>query len=825
MCGRAAISLVFALFVFSSFGRFCKAACSAREIENNEYGLLQVCGKVDGVHVWKPLCAEPNPEKTASVFCRSTLCEKDCNLFNFTTIKESVTGFRYQCEAGDNKVKHCTRTIEECYSVINTLNCECSLTECPVNYTKPNYCSSNACSCTPGYVGENCTDSVCELGKVQGYEPVELCGDPLGEHDWFSICLSRDLSVIRSLCRSKSSCRSDCNQAQFTFQPPNNGIMGYNVTCNDTADGLSQCELSYGNCTTGVLFTLECEYNSTCHCMNGGFCYGNGYCLCPGKNMGDACETILTVTDDSKTIRRAFVGVGVTILILICICLCICVFSLFAYIKSRPSELKNLERRIIFTTLKPNRSVVESHEDAVYASVKLDEMTESTPRVRGQNRYSDVANRSVNVAEYTVSNPVNHVAAVPAVANESANKSERSYTQHVSIDNVLYKSVVPKSQSIPASETGDTTFLKKPHSNSSSVVLSHKQRVEKKKVEVLKEGESYFSKKVDFVTPPTDVNSIYNTMSDLRFREINPDCISLQGNIGTGCFGTVYQAEWNVEEGTAPVLVAVKCLKENADSKLRISFLTEAAIMGQFNHPNVIRLLGIVSIAEPYMLVVELMEGDLKHLLTTISSAPFDSDSVSQYLLSITRDIVRGMKYLSSKHFIHRDLAARNVLVGSDKTCKIGDFGLAKWIDDDKDYYKVKSGGMIAVRWAAAESLFYRRYSEKSDVWSFGMTLFEIWSLGWKPWPQYSNEEVIGLVSNNTLQGPPTGCPYEIYSLMAKTWRIEPSERPSFREIAQFFEQENSILLRIPEELKREQAGQLGNDPILSASLFPELRN
>lgn len=823
MCGKVVISLVFALSIFNFLGQFCEADCGTRDIANNEVGLLQVCDKVDGDTSWYPLCAEPTPEKTASVFCRATLCDKDCNQFNFTTLKRMATGLKYQCEAGENKAKHCKRTIEMCNSIITTLNCECSLTEekCPSNYTNPNYCSSSTCSCTPGYDGDNCTDSVCEIGKIKSADPVRLCGDPFGEHDWFPVCPSHDLSVIRSLCRSKSSCRTECNQAQYTFQPPDNDIMGYDVTCNDTADGLSQCELSYGNCTTGVLSMLECIENTTCQCSNGGFCYDNGACLCPGNYTGDICETyILNTVEDPILVRRILFGLFGSILILLCICLCTCVISLIVYIKSRPTDLQNLEKRIIFTTLEPSRSVEQ--EDALYTSVKLEEMTESIPRAR-DNRYSDVASRSVHVAEYMVCNPTNQVTVVPVVANETASRRDRCYTQQASVDNDIYNPV------IPASEQGDTSNIvsspKIPHHYCSSVVLSHKQRVEKKKGELLKEGESYFAKKEDFMTPPTDVNSIYNTMSELKFREINSDCISLQRIIGTGCFGMVHLAEWKIEQDTAPISVAVKLLKENADSQLRISFLTEAATMGQFNHPNVVRLLGIVSITEPYMLVVELMEGDLNDLLTTISSVPFNSESVSQYLLSITRDVVRGMKYLSSKHFIHRDLAARNVLVGSDKKCKIGDFGLAKWIDDDKDYYKVKSGGMVAVRWAAAEALFYRRYSEKSDVWSFGMTLFEIWSLGQKPWPQYSNVEVIGLVSNNTLQGPPTGCPYEIYSLMAKTWRINPSERPTFREIAQFFEQENAILLRIPEELKYEKAGQLGNDPILSASLFPELRD
>ncbi|KAI6657553.1 Dual specificity protein kinase splB-like [Oopsacas minuta] len=849
MCCKAVIKLVFALTVFGHLEQFCNAECDARSIQVSEDG-LEVCERYKDNKIWLPLCADPTPDKTANVFCRSSsfACEKECNLFNYTVIPRSIYGFIFRCEASDSKAKHCDVTTGHCSFIIDTLNCECNH-DCPLGYFSPNFCANNTCSCSPRYEEPTCQDRVkCEIGELRANSKspdspvVEICAESSGVNEWFPLCPSNSnfLSVVRPLCRSISSCRADCKKAIFSFLPSNdNTTIGYNVTCNSSASGLSLCDVTPTTCSTNTLSTLECFDNCITECRNGGICGGDGECLCPYPYTGETCDiytlntttssititTLINSTQDtglSNTEATILIFGAFSFVVIACIILSICVILLIVYIKSRPSKLQALEKTIIFTTRERivTTTSTEDTEEVVYASVKLEDMLVSTSNRSVENRYSSATNRTItNSVEYVNSGTL------PA-GDQGVRQRGRNYTNQHNVENQLYLSVLPGStdSSPKPVDINTSTLQHKPFLYSSSIVQSHQQRAEKMKGEIIKQGESYFSSTIAYRDPPGEVEGIYKEMSECKYREINLNCILLQEQLGIGCFGRVLRAEWKMEEDTDPIPVAVKCLNKNADSKLRLSFLTEAAIMGQFNHPNVLRLLGIVSVTEPYMLIIELMEGDLRNILATIASVTFDSDKLLQSLLLSTRDIVNGMEYLSSKHFVHRDLAARNVLVGSDRVCRIGDFGLSKRMHEDKDYYKVERGGVVAVRWTAPEALFFRRYSEKSDVWSLGMTLFEVWSVGQKPWGDYTNVEVIEMVGNKSIQGPPTGCPYQIYSLMVKTWNIEPTERLTFSEIAQFLKQDDRYLLDFPEDLKSGKAGQLGNDPALSASLFPELR-
>ena len=323
-----------------------------------------------------------------------------------------------------------------------------------------------------------------------------------------------------------------------------------------------------------------------------------------------------------------------------------------------------------------------------------------------------------------------------------------------------------------------------------------------------------------YIEPPSSLPQLENVFEQC-LNEIRRKDIQMGEEFASGQFGVVYRAVYHTEKGDIPV--AIKTLKEAANTDTKVAFMREAAILAQFQHPNVLRMIGVLTTQQPYMMVTELLKTELTDLLLKMKSAdPAHRQNLPPRLLRFCQEIAAGMKHLSEKHFIHRDLAARNVLVAKDLSCRIADFGMSRELHSDSEYY-TSSGGRVPLRWTAPEAVFYNKYSEKSDVWSFGMTMYEIWSLGEKPWGLYtSNDEIVEGMSQGKKLSPPTGCPRDVYRVMVETWRADASFRPTFSDAQVML---TDIQLPPPISGVNEPSLCLGNDPVLAQDLYLDLQH
>ncbi|XP_066493767.1 ephrin type-A receptor 2 isoform X2 [Tiliqua scincoides] len=274
--------------------------------------------------------------------------------------------------------------------------------------------------------------------------------------------------------------------------------------------------------------------------------------------------------------------------------------------------------------------------------------------------------------------------------------------------------------------------------------------------------------------------------------EIHPSCVSRQKVIGAGEFGEVYKGTLKTSKKDIPV--AIKTLKTGYTEKQRIDFLSEASIMGQFCHHNIIRLEGVVSKYKPFMIITEYMEnGALDKFLREK-----DGEFCVIQLVGMLRGIASGMKYLASMNYVHRDLAARNILVNSQLVCKVSDFGLSRVLEDDPDATYTTSGGKIPIRWTAPEAISHRKFTSASDVWSYGIVMWEVMSYGERPYWELSNHEVMKAINEGFRLPAPMDCPSAIYQLMMRCWQQERSQRPKFTDIVSILDK----LIRAPESLK-----------------------
>ncbi|XP_033333112.1 tyrosine-protein kinase transmembrane receptor Ror isoform X1 [Megalopta genalis] len=293
-------------------------------------------------------------------------------------------------------------------------------------------------------------------------------------------------------------------------------------------------------------------------------------------------------------------------------------------------------------------------------------------------------------------------------------------------------------------------------------------------------------------TPGTGtLSSGSSRTSNNRVPQFSTNNVVLLQELGEGAFGKVYKGELQTgNKCEPPIYVAVKTLKENASPKTQNDFKREVDLMTDLRHPNIICLLGVILKGEPMCMLFEYMtQGDLHEFLichSPRSDVPLNNGSgkilEQPEFLHIALQIASGMEYLASHHYVHRDLAARNCLVGDNLTVKISDFGLSRDIYSS-DYYRVQSKSLLPVRWMPPESIVYGKFTTESDVWSFGVVLWEIYSYGLQPYYGYNNQEVIDMIRSRQLLPCPEDCPTMIYSLMIECWHEVANRRPQFPEI------------------------------------------
>ncbi|QQP57186.1 Receptor protein-tyrosine kinase, partial [Caligus rogercresseyi] len=289
----------------------------------------------------------------------------------------------------------------------------------------------------------------------------------------------------------------------------------------------------------------------------------------------------------------------------------------------------------------------------------------------------------------------------------------------------------------------------------------------------------------------TMVMTGYEDNEPLRPTNIKPNLAKLKivreaelrcgGILGYGAFGTVYKGVWVPEGENVKIPVAVKVLREGTGSNANKEILEEAYIMASVEHPNLLQLLAVCMTSQ-MMLVTQLMP--LGCLLDYVRN---NKDKIgSKPLLNWCTQIARGMAHLEERRLVHRDLAARNVLVQTPSCVKITDFGLAKLLDINEDEYKA-AGGKMPIKWLALECIQHRIFTHKSDVWAFGVTVWELLTYGGRPYENIPARDVPDLLEKGERLAQPPICTIDVYMILIKCWMVDSECRPLFKELAEEF--------------------------------------
>ncbi|CAB1455625.1 unnamed protein product [Pleuronectes platessa] len=274
----------------------------------------------------------------------------------------------------------------------------------------------------------------------------------------------------------------------------------------------------------------------------------------------------------------------------------------------------------------------------------------------------------------------------------------------------------------------------------------------------------------------TGFNPYHNPNEVKRFNIQRSQLMIDEVELGCGNFGSVKKGVLKTDKGQ--IDVAIKVLKNENEKMVKEEMMREAEIMHQLNNPFIVRMLGLCN-AESLMLVMEMAAaGPLHKFLST------NKDSVTaENIVDLMHQVSMGMKYLEEKNFVHRDLAARNVLLVSKQFAKISDFGLSKALGADDNYYKARTAGKWPLKWYAPECINFHKFSSKSDVWSFGITMWEAFSYGGKPYRKMKGPDVTRFIeAGNRMECPPA-CSERMYAVMNECWTYKHEDRPDFKKV------------------------------------------
>ncbi|XP_064412163.1 tyrosine-protein kinase transmembrane receptor ROR2 [Latimeria chalumnae] len=297
------------------------------------------------------------------------------------------------------------------------------------------------------------------------------------------------------------------------------------------------------------------------------------------------------------------------------------------------------------------------------------------------------------------------------------------------------------------------------------------------------------------VSPSEDMEMpLINQHKQAKLKEVNLSAVRFLEELGEDRFGKVYKGHlYSAAPGEQTQVIAIKTLKDKVEVPLREEFRHEAMMRSRLQHPNIVCLLGIMTKEQPMRMIFSYTpHGDLHEFLVMRSphsdvGSTDDDKTVKSTLeladfLHILTQIAAGMEYLSSHHIVHKDLATRNVLVCDKLNMKISDLGIFREVYS-ADYYKLMGTSLLPIRWMAPEAIMYGKFSTDSDIWSYGVVVWEIFSYGLQPYCGFSNQDVIEMIPNRQVLPCPDDCPGFLHLLMLDCWNEFPARRPRFKEI------------------------------------------